>query len=38
MACLVIIWDIKHETKEKQAEKNLSGLEKYTFVYSLEKE
>lgn len=38
VACLVIIWDIKHETKEKQAEKNLSGLEKYTFVYSLEKE
>lgn len=37
VACLVIIWGVKNETKEKRAEKNPSGLEKYTFVYFLKK-
>lgn len=36
MACLIIL-SIKNRTKEKRAEGNLSGLEKYTFVYSLRK-
>lgn len=34
---IVMIWGMKNRTKEKRAEKNLSGLEKYTFVYSLKK-
>lgn len=37
MACLVIFLSIKNRTKEKRAEEKLSGLEKYTFVYSLKK-
>lgn len=33
----VIIWGVKNATKERRAEKNPSGLEKYTFVSFLER-